>query len=77
MLLFGTSVPNLKALLKDAPFVTDVRGQLLRLAGASRYNDKAMKFNGVVSKCVSIPLELVLDDEPDPPAGKYEDDYPI
>jgi hypothetical protein len=75
VLLFGTSVPNLKTLLKDASCVTDIRGQLLRLPGASRYNDKAVKFNGVSSKCVAIPLSMVLDDEGQPPPT--DDDYPL
>lgn len=61
LLLFGTSVPNLKALLVHSAYSSDVRGQLLRLPGATKYADKAVRFNGSGSKCVAIPLTLVLD----------------
>lgn len=61
VLLFGTSVPNLKGLLANSAYCTDVRGQLLRLPGATKYADKAVRFNGSGSKCVSIPLNLVLE----------------
>lgn len=61
VLLFGTSVPNLKGLLANSAYCTDVRGQLLRLPGATKYADKAVRFNGSGSKCVSVPLSLVLE----------------
>ena len=61
LLLFGTSVPNLKALLVHSAYSSDVRGQLLRLPGSTKYADKAVRFNGSGSKCVAIPLSLVLD----------------
>lgn len=69
-LLFGTSVSNLKKLVERSSFVTDLRGQLLRLPDATRYQDKAMRFNGLNSKCVSIVLGTLLDDSND----GYEDD---
>ena len=62
VLLFGTGTTNLKRLVANTPFVTDVRGQLLRLPGANRYNDRAQRFNGTPSKCVAIPLSLLFDD---------------
>lgn len=74
LLLFGTSVPNLKSLLAGTPYSTDVRGQLLRLPGASR-SQNSVRFNGQVSKCVSIPLKLVLGDDPPPPAA--DSDFPL
>lgn len=63
VLLFGTSVSNLKSLVEKTSYVTDLRGQLLRVPGATRHDDKTMKFNGKGSKCVSIPLGPILDDE--------------
>ena len=69
-LLFGTGVPNLKELIKDSACSTDIRGQLLRLKDATKWNDKPMKFNGKNSKCVAINLGMLYDDI-------EEDDYPI
>lgn len=65
VLLFGTSVPNLKALLAHSAYSSDVRGQLLRLKGATKNADRSVRFNGSGSKCVSIPLSLVLDGKPE------------
>lgn len=61
-LVFGTSISPLKHLVEKCPFVTDLRGQLLRLPGAMRL-DNAMRFNGSNSKCVSIPLSKLLEGE--------------
>lgn len=61
VLLFGTGVPNLKKLVADTPFASDVRGQLLRLPGASKYQDKSVRFNGQGSKCVAVPIGLILE----------------
>ncbi|QNJ57363.1 DNA primase/helicase [Pseudomonas phage Dolphis] len=57
---FGTSVNSLMQLVKDMPFVTDLRGQLLRVPGAKRVTAK--KFNGATSKVVGIPLLPLLDE---------------
>jgi len=66
-LLFGTSVNNLKQLVKDMPFVTDLRGQLMRVPGAHR-EEKPMKFNGITSRAISIPLlPLLAEVELEPP----------
>ena len=61
-LLFGTSVDNLKALVEKMDFVTDLRGQLLRVKGASRV-DKTVRFMGSASKCVAVPLSPILGEE--------------
>lgn len=61
-LLIGTSVENLLRLVKDMPFVTNLRGQLLRNDGAQRVV-KAVRFLGGVSKCVALPLAEILEDE--------------
>ncbi len=69
-LLFGTGVPNLKNLLAGTACSTDIRGQLLRLKDATKWNDVPVRFNGKGSKCVAIPLGSLFDDGED-------DDYPI
>lgn len=81
-LIFGTSVPNLKSLLKNTAYSTDARGQLLRLPGATRMDNKVLRFLGSGSKCVSVPLSLVFDEtKPPPPSAsapaKVPDDFPI
>lgn len=63
-LLFGTGVSNLKKLVERTSFVTDLRGQLLRLPEAHRNDDKAIWFNGHKSKCVGIKLSPLLRDDP-------------
>ena len=82
VLLFGTSVPNLKALLKNTAYSTDARGQLLRLPGATRWDNSVLRFNGSPSKCVSVPLSLVFEEPKGPPpsaaaAASVPDDFPI
>lgn len=62
-LLFGTGVSNLKKLVERTSFVTDLRGQLLRLPDAHRNEDKAIWFNGHKSKCVAIKLSPLLRDD--------------
>lgn len=63
LLLFGTSVSNLKQLVEKTAYVTDLRGQLLRIPNATNFDNKPMRFNGHASKCVTIPLSQILDGE--------------
>lgn len=63
VLLFGTSVKTLKELVVKSSYATDLRGQLLRLPGADRYDNKPLKFNGRNSKVVAIPLAPILEGE--------------
>ncbi|MBB3017621.1 hypothetical protein FHR70_000661 [Microvirga lupini] len=72
-LWFGTSVTNLVQMASGMSFVTDLRGQLLRVKGAKRISG-SKKFNGSDSKVVSIPLDPILGDEKE--AGS-SDDLPI
>lgn len=58
-LWFGTNTSTLKELVANKPFVTDLRGQLLRVTGASRV-EQPKKFNGMQSRCVAIPLMPIL-----------------
>lgn len=65
-LWFGTSVSNLITLVKGMSFVTDLRGQLLRVKGAQRL-EGTKKFNGSNSKVVTIPLATILGEDPEEP----------
>lgn len=61
-LWFGTGVSTLKQLVEKMAFVTDLRGQILRVPGAKRLTG-VKKFNGVDSKCISVPLGPILGEE--------------
>jgi putative DNA primase/helicase len=64
VLVFGTSVPNLKSLVRDLSSITDLRNQLTRVKEATK-GDKAVSFNGAKSKTVMVPLMPILGDDPD------------
>lgn len=61
-LWFGTGITPLKGLVEKMAFVTDLRGQLLRIKGAKRMANP-QKFNGINSKVVSVPLGPILASE--------------
>lgn len=65
-ILFGVSSNNLRSLVKDTAYVTDLRGQLSRLPGATNFGNKVRRFAGTASKVITIPLGLVLDDDEPP-----------
>lgn len=75
-LWFGTGVSSLKHLVEHMPFVTDLRGQLLRVPGASRL-PSVKKFNGVDSKCVALPLKPILAGDSAPQTTFDTDDIPF
>lgn len=60
-LLLSNDSLALRDLMSNTPFAADVRGVLLRMPEATRY-PKAVRFNGSVSRCISVPLGQVLDD---------------
>jgi len=61
LLLANTSMA-LQHLMENTPFGADLRGQLRRLPGAASNDNKTVKFNGVGSKVMSLPLELIISD---------------
>ena len=63
-LLFGNGSSALKNLVHGTSFESDLRGHLLRVPGASRYENRPVKIGPSVVKCVAIPLDLVLHDDP-------------
>lgn len=67
-LVLSNTSNELKRLMAGTPFEADLRGVLLRVRGADRYGNKSVKFSGVPSKAISIPLdELLTDDMPPSP----------
>lgn len=62
-LLLSNNSRSLRELLSDTPFAADIRSMLLRVPGAGRYENKSVRFNGAVSKCIAIPLGPILDDD--------------
>lgn len=70
---FGTTVTPLLTLVQKMPFVTDLRGQLLRVEGAIRL-EKSKKFNGSDSRVVAIPLSPILAAEK---TGDPDEDIPF
>lgn len=53
---------NLLELVKGSSFVTDIKGQILRVKGAER-EAKTMKFNGRTQRGISVPLGDILEDD--------------
>lgn len=66
-MLFGVNTVSLRALAKDTPYATDLRGQLLRLPKANNYGNRTRKYAGTNSKVIAVPLALVLEDGADEP----------
>lgn len=61
-LLVSNTSNELKRLMAGTAFEADLRGALLRVEGADKFENKPTKFNGVQSKCVSLPLGPLLDE---------------
>ncbi len=61
-LILSNSSLELRRLISGTPYEADLRGILLRVAGADRYNNRAVKFNGVPSKAISLPLAPIIED---------------
>lgn len=63
---FASSSTALRDLVAKTPYYSDLRGQLRRLPGANNMGNKTLKFSGVGSKCVAVPLSLIFDEEEPP-----------
>lgn len=70
-LIISNSSAEPKRLLGDSPYAADLRGMLLRVPGADRNINKPVKFNGVQSKCIRIPVGPILNDLPTPAAAQH------
>lgn len=64
-LILANGHTELKRLMEGTPFEADLRGVLLRVKGAMRH-PKAIKFSGVVSRAIALPLDNLLDDDIEP-----------
>jgi putative DNA primase/helicase len=77
-LLVSNNSTELQKLLAGTPFAADIKGQLLRVNGA--LNHTPVSFNGVKSRCVSIPMSEIIGDDPAPrfqPRDPGDDDVPF
>lgn len=63
VLILSNTNKNLQELMAGTPFESDLRGVLLRVRGAARYH-KPIKFGGVSSRAVTVPLAPLLNDDP-------------
>lgn len=62
LLLLSNTSEALKGLVAHTPFAADLRGALLRTPGVERHV-KPMRFSGAMSRCIAVPLSLVLDED--------------
>lgn len=63
-LILSNTSNELRRLMEGTPFEADLRGVLLRVRGAKRY-EKPIKFNGITSRAITLPLERLLTDDED------------
>lgn len=62
-LLLSNNSDELRRLMAASSFAADYRGVLLRVTGADRNNNEPVRFNGVQSKCISLPLGPLVSDD--------------
>lgn len=56
-LLVSNSSHAIKELMKNTPYAADIKGQLIRIKGAKRWENE--KFSGTQSRSVGIPLGII------------------
>lgn len=61
-LVLSNTSNELRRLMQGTSFEADYRGVLLRVDGADKNNNESMRFNGVQSKCIRIPLTPIMGD---------------
>jgi putative DNA primase/helicase len=59
-LMLSNNHDALKKLMDGTTFAADYRGVLLRVEGADRCDNKPSRFNGVNTKCFSLPLGPIV-----------------
>ena len=67
-LILSNTSTELRRLVEGTPFEADLRGVLLRVKGADRYDNRSIKFSGIASKAISLPLDHLLTDDLPPTA---------
>lgn len=60
-ILLSNNSQKLTEILRNTPYAADWKGQLLRVDGVKRH-DKVVKFSGVASRCIAVPLSVLSDD---------------
>ena len=74
-LLISNSSNEPHKLVVGTAYASDLRGMLLRIQGADKNENKPIKFNGVQSKCIRVPLDDLLNDPR--PRGAVSVDDPL
>ena len=64
-LMLSNNSNELKWLMSNSTYAADYRGVLLRLEGADRNDNKPVKFSGINSKCITLPLGPLVSREDD------------
>lgn len=62
-LMLSNNSNELRRLFNGTTFEADYRGVLLRVDGADRNDNKPTKFNGVQTKCITLPIGPIVTDE--------------
>lgn len=68
MLVMSNTSKEVKKLMEGTTFEADWRGMLLRVEGADKNNNESIRFSGVQTKCIRIPLAPVVGEKPKEPA---------
>ncbi len=67
-LMLANGNDALKRLMTGTTFEADYRGVLLRVHGADRNDNKPSRFNGVTTKCFTLPLGPIVSSDKHEPA---------
>lgn len=67
-LVLSNNSNELKRLMQGTTFEADLRGVLLRVEGADKNKNKPERFNGVLNKCIRIPLGPIVETDRQEPA---------
>jgi putative DNA primase/helicase len=68
MLVMSNTSNEIKKLMQGTTFEADWRGMLLRVDGADKNGNEAIRFSGVQTKCIRVPLAPIVGDKPKEPA---------
>lgn len=59
-LVLSNTSHALSELMKNTPYASDIRGQLLRVKGVRRY-EKSVRIGSAVTKCIAISASVIMD----------------
>jgi hypothetical protein len=72
-LLLSNQSRELPRLMQGTPFEADLRGLLLRVPGADRFGNRSIRINGLASKCISLPIKVLLEEDVSNVPGDMEE----